>query len=70
MNVEKKEDTKTINIAPKWEYLLPLYAEWFSNGTEEQHDLAVKEFIKVGKILDKINDGTYILTEKGEEDNV
>ena len=41
---EEQEENFTLNVTPKWENLLPLYADWYVNGEESQHALAIKEF--------------------------
>jgi len=64
---DKKEHVETLNIAPKWCNLLPLYADWYVQGNETQRELAEKEFKKISRILDGINDGTYELNKTDKE---
>lgn len=46
------EETKTIDIEPKWVDLMPLYFDWIENGKKSQRDLAKKEILKIAETAD------------------
>ena len=45
--------TKTINVTPRCENLIPLYIEWFRCGTEEQRELARDHLLRMAKFCDQ-----------------
>lgn len=48
---------KTVNIAPKWMGIYPLFVEWIYRGTAKQKQLVVDELKRLCEMADRLTKG-------------